>query len=112
MRLHSENGLDVTDLANPDGKSSYTMRSLSMVSCWCHRMYTVLPLHGDGHCYTVCPTKKEVSVSLIEGDNALYSTGCHKTFTHPLLAICLLSGPARVNLLIAKHFAPRPGTKA
>jgi hypothetical protein len=36
----------------------------------------------------------------------LVTTGCPKTF-YPLLAICLLRGHARVNLLIAKHVAPR-----
>jgi hypothetical protein len=34
-------------------------------------------------------------------------TGCPKSFTPPLLSICLLR-VARVNLLIAKHFAQRP----
>jgi hypothetical protein len=36
--------------------------------------------------------------------------GVEKSFAPPLLAIYLLGGPARVNLLIAKHFVPRPGT--
>jgi hypothetical protein len=44
------------------------------------------------------------------GWNENYSVS--QKFNPSLLTIFLLRRPARVNLLIAKHFAPRPGTVA
>jgi hypothetical protein len=64
------------------------------------------------HSSFVFQVKELVSPSEVSTSLLVYpiTQGVPRSFTRPLLAICLLREPATVNLLIAKRFAPGPGT--